>query len=60
VNAAQRAATWAKISELLREHEDAQSDAIREAVAATWENLRTKLQVVALSEGAPTNETEAK
>lgn len=49
----QRAETWAKISSLLREYEDAQNDAIREAVAKSWEDLRTRLQVVALEEPAP-------
>lgn len=50
MNAAQRAATWTKISELLREHEDAQTDAMREAIAKSWEELRTRLRVVALEE----------
>ena len=50
MNATQRAETWAKINALLREHEDAQQDAIREAVAKQWEDLRTALQVVALEE----------
>jgi len=54
---AQRAETWAKISQLLREHEDAQTDAVREAIAKTWEDLRTRLQVVALEE--PTGEGKA-
>jgi hypothetical protein len=57
VNAAQRAETWSKISSLLKEYEDAQNDAIREAVAKTWEDLRTKLQMVALEEPARGGET---
>ena len=47
---AQRAETWARINVLLREHEDATSDVVREALAKSYEDLRTKLQVVALEE----------
>ncbi len=50
MNAAQRAETWKRINLLLREHEDAQQEAVREAIAKQWEDLRTKLQVVALDE----------
>ena len=55
---AQRAETWAKISSLLREYEDATQDAVREAIARQWEELRTRLQVVALTEGEPSNGAE--
>ena len=48
MDAVRRAETWRKINLLLREHEDATQDAVREAIARQWEDLRTRLQVVAL------------
>ena len=53
---AQRAETWAKISSLLREYEDATHEAVREAIAKSYEELRTRLQVVALEESETANE----
>ncbi len=58
MNAAQRAATWKRINELLIEHERAQEDAVRLAIAESYDSLRQKLCVVALSEGEPANEGE--
>ena len=52
MDAVRRAETWRKINLLLREHEDATQDAVREAIARQWEDLRTRLQVVALEEPA--------
>ena len=57
MNAEERARMWAKVNQLLREHEDAQQDAVREAIAKQWEDLRTALQVVALEEPAQGGET---
>ena len=48
MNAAQRAAMWQRINELLAEHERAQEDAVRLAIAESWDALRQKLTVVAL------------
>jgi hypothetical protein len=45
-----RKALWQQISNLLAKHERAQTDAIREAVADTWESLRTKLQILAIED----------
>jgi hypothetical protein len=57
MNAAQRAATWARINELLAEHERAQADAVRLAIAESWDALRQKLTVVALEEHQSGGET---
>lgn len=45
-----KAAVWSQISTLLAEHERAQTDAIRLAVAETWQKLRERLQMVAIEE----------
>lgn len=55
---ASKQALWQQISTLLAEHERAQTDAVRRAVAETWENLRTKLQVLAITD-EPANDDEA-
>ena len=53
---AQRAETWARISTLLREYEDATHEAVREAIAKSYEELRTRLQVVAIEEAERTTD----
>jgi hypothetical protein len=55
VNVPNKAAMWARINELLVEHERAQSDAVRLALAESWDALRQRLTVVALTEGEPAN-----
>lgn len=55
MNAPNKAALWSHISTLLAEHERAQTDAVRLAVAETWEALRTKMQVLAI-EDEPAND----
>jgi hypothetical protein len=52
-----REQTWAKINELLAEHERAQADAVRLAIAESWDALRQKLTVVALEEPQSGGET---
>jgi hypothetical protein len=54
VNAEQRTAMWKKVNELLAEHERAEEDAVRLAIAASYDSLRQKLTVIALSEGETT------
>lgn len=55
MNATTKPALWARVNMLLAEHERAQTAAIRLAVAKAWEDLRTKLQVLAL-EDEPAND----
>jgi hypothetical protein len=57
VTAAKKAALWAQISALLVEHERAQTDAIRLALAKSWEDIRTALTVVAIDEAMAGDET---
>ena len=55
MNATEKAAMWQRINALLVEHERAQTDAVRLALADSWDALRQKLTVVALESGEPTS-----
>ena len=48
-----KAALWSQISTLLAEHERAQTDAIRLAVAETWQKLRQGLTVISIESEMP-------
>jgi hypothetical protein len=48
--AAKKAAVWQQISNLLREYELAQIESTKQTIAASYDSLRQKLQVVALED----------
>jgi len=48
VTSAQKADIWSEISRLLREYELAQIETAKQAIAASYDSLRQRLQVLAL------------
>lgn len=48
MNAAKKVEMWARIEQLLREYEDAQSAAVKAEIAKSWQGLRQQLTAVAM------------
>lgn len=48
MSAARKIELWARIEQLLREYEDAQSAAVKAEIAKAWQGLRQQLTAVAM------------